>query len=245
MCLEKYCVLGYEAVAVESAVEALNTMKNAQEAGQPFSLVILDYLMPDMDGFELAERINQDHSLSGSTMIMLTSAGQRGDARRCVNLGITAYCLKPIKQSKLFEIISTALNKSSEGEKKAALVTRHSVREGKKCLSVLLAEDNAINQKLATRILQKMGHAVTIAENGKEALQILEIARFDIILMDVQMPEMDGFEATKSIRQKEIITGGHIPIVAMTAHRCQETGKSAWRQEWMVMFRNRLTHKNS
>ena len=141
---------GMKPVAVESAVEALNTMKNAQEAGQPFSLVILDYLMPDMDGFELAERINQDHSLSGSTMIMLTSAGQRGDARRCVNLGITAYCLKPIKQSELFEIISTALNKSSEGEKKPALVTRHSVREGKRCLSVLLAEDNAINQKLAT-----------------------------------------------------------------------------------------------
>ncbi len=209
---------GMKPVAVESAIEALNTMKNAQEVGQPFSLVILDYLMPDMDGFELAERINRDHSLSGSKMIMLTSAGQRGDAGRCVNLGITAYCLKPIKQSELFEIISTALNKSSEGEKNPTLVTRHSVREGKRCLSVLLAEDNAINQKLATRILQKMGHAVTIAENGKEALQILEIARFDIILMDVQMPEMDGFEATKSIRQKEIITGGHIPIVAMTAH---------------------------
>ena len=174
--------------------------------------------MPDMDGFELAERINKDHSLSGVTMIMLTSAGQRGDARRCMNVGITAYCLKPIKQSELFAIISTALNKSSGGEKRPALVTRHSVREVKRCLSVLLAEDNAINQKLATRILQKMGHTVTIAENGREALQILENARFDIILMDVQMPEMDGFEATSSIREKERITGGHIPIVAMTAH---------------------------
>ena len=98
------------------------------------------------------------------------------------------------------------------------LVTRHSVREVKRFLQCVLAEDNAINQKLATRILQKMGHTVTIAENGKEALQILENGRFDIILMDVQMPEMDGFEATRSIREKERITGGHTPIVAMTAH---------------------------
>ena len=209
---------GMKPVAVESAIDALNTMKNAQEAGQPFLLVLLDYLMPDMDGFELAERINEDHSLSGVTMIMLTSAGQRGDARRCMNVGITAYCLKPIKQSELFEIISTALNKSSEGSKRPALVTRHSVREVKRSLNVLLAEDNAINQKLATRILEKMGHNVTIAENGREALEILENMRFDIILMDVQMPEMDGFEATSSIREKEKITGGHIPIVAMTAH---------------------------
>jgi two-component system, sensor histidine kinase and response regulator len=135
-----------------------------------------------------------------------------------MNVGITAYCLKPIKQSELFEIISTALNKSSEGAKRPALVTRHSVREVKRSLSVLLAEDNAINQKLATRILEKMGHNVTIAENGREALEILEKMRFDIILMDVQMPKMDGFEATSSIREKEKITGGHIPIVAMTAH---------------------------
>ncbi len=209
---------GMKPVAVESAIDALITMKNAQEVGQPFSLVLLDYLMPDIDGFELAERINKDHSLSGATMIMLTSAGQRGDARRCMNVGITAYCLKPIKQSELFAVISTALNKSSEGERRPSLVTRHSVREVKRCLSVLLAEDNAINQKLVTRILQKMGHSVTIAENGREALQILEDRCFDIILMDVQMPEMDGFEATKSIREKERIIGGHIPIVAMTAH---------------------------
>ncbi|MCX5874657.1 MAG: response regulator [Deltaproteobacteria bacterium] len=209
---------GMMPVALESAIDALKTMKNAQEVGQPFSLVILDYLMPDIDGFELAERINQDPSLSGVTMIMLTSAGQRGDARRCMNSGITAYCQKPIKQSELFEIISTALNKSSGGEKKPALVTRHTVREGKRSLNALLAEDNAINQKLATRILEKMGHTVTIAENGQEVLKTLESKRFDIILMDVQMPEMDGFEATRSIREKERITGGHIPIVAMTAH---------------------------
>ena len=209
---------GMRPVAVESATEALKTMRNAQELGQPFSLVLIDYLMPDINGFELAERINQDHSLSGVTMIMLTSAGQRGDARRCMNVGIAAYCLKPIKQSELFAVISTALNKSSEGERRPSLVTRHSVREVKKCLSVLLAEDNAINQKLATRILQKMGHTVTIAENGKEALHILKNTHFDIILMDVQMPEMDGFEVTRFIREKERIIGGHISILAMTAH---------------------------
>ncbi len=226
---------GMRPVAVEGATVALEAMKDAQDVGQPFSLVLLDYLMPDIDGFELAERINKDPNLSGVTMIMLTSAGQRGDAHRCMNLGIAAYCLKPIKQSELFEIISTALNKPSRSEKRPSLVTRHSVREGKRCLNVLLAEDNAINQKLASRILQKMGHTVTIAENGMKVLQNLESKRFDVILMDVQMPEMDGFQATKAIREKEKISGGHIPIIAMTAHamsgdkeRCLATGMDGY-----------------
>ncbi|MGC8660143.1 MAG: response regulator, partial [Desulfomonilaceae bacterium] len=209
---------GMAPVTVESASEALETMQDSLRVGKPFSLVILDYLMPDVDGFELAERINEDPNLSGVTMIMLTSAGQRGDASRCLKLGIKGYCLKPVKQSDLFEIISSSLNKSPVDQIRPTLVTRHSLREGKRRLRVLLAEDNAINQTLATRILEKMGHAVTVAKNGIEVLDACERDRFDVILMDVQMPEMDGFEATRLIRQKERGTATHIPIIAMTAH---------------------------
>ncbi len=209
---------GMKPVAVESAIEALGVMKRARQDEQPFVLVILDHMMPDIDGFELAERMNSDPDLSGVTKIMLTSAGQRGDAYRCVDLGISAYCTKPIKQSELLDIISKALNKVPTNEIKPTLVTRHSLRERKRFLKVLLAEDNVINQRLASTILQKRGHMVAIAENGKEALQILQNGRFDVILMDVQMPEMDGFQATMAIREKEKISGEHIPIFAMTAH---------------------------
>ncbi|MGC8605168.1 MAG: response regulator, partial [Desulfomonilaceae bacterium] len=206
-------------VAVENASAALNALKSAKDKGQPFVLVILDHMMPDIDGFELAELINADPNFSGLAKIMLTSAGQRGDAHKCLNLGISAYCLKPIKQSELLGLIAKAIKKAPDDEHKPSLTTRHSLRERKRFLKVLLAEDNVINQKLAATILQKMGHNVTIAQNGKEALRKIEKSHFDIILMDVQMPEMDGFQATRAIREKERATGGgHTPIFAMTAH---------------------------
>jgi PAS domain S-box-containing protein len=209
---------GMKPVAVEGATAALDALKIAKDIGKPFVLVLLDHMMPDIDGFELAERINSDPGFSGLAKIMLTSAGQRGDAHRCLNLGISAYCLKPIKQSELLNLISKALNKAPDDELKPSLITRHSLRERRRFLKVLLAEDNVINQKLAATILQKMGHLVTIAENGEEALRKIENSYFDVILMDVQMPEMDGFQATRAIREKEKITGGHTPIFAMTAH---------------------------
>lgn len=226
---------GMKPVMAESANVALSAIHHAGEINEPFTMVLLDHKMPEIDGFELAERINQDPSLSGITMIMLTSTGQRGDASRCMNLGISAYLLKPIKQSELFEIISSEVNRSSSRDHKRSLVTRHSLRESKRRLNVLLVEDNLINQKLATRILQKMGHSVTVAGNGKEALENLESKLFDVVLMDIQMPEMDGFQATLSIRETERIKGGHIPIVAMTAHamsgdreRCLEAGMDSY-----------------
>ncbi len=209
---------GMKPVAVDSATDALVALKSAKDIGQPFVLVLLDHMMPDIDGFELAERINSDPDFSGLAKIMLTSAGQRGDAHRCINLGIAAYCLKPIKQTELLNLISKALNKAPDDELKPSLITRHSLRERRRFLKVLLAEDNVINQKLAATILQKMGHIVTIAENGEEALSKIENSHFDVILMDIQMPEMDGFQATRAIREKEKGSGGHIPIFAMTAH---------------------------
>ena len=157
---------------------------------------------------------------------MLTSAGQRGDSARCRDLGISAYLTKPIKQSDLFDAIVTVLALRSQKADEGALVTRHSlravpsalVRGTSRRLRILLAEDNEINQRLAMTVLSKWGHSVAVASNGREAVEAVERERFDLVLMDVQMPVLDGFEATGIIRHKESERGGRIPIVAMTAH---------------------------
>jgi CheY-like chemotaxis protein len=169
-----------------------------------------------MDGFMLAETIRKDpHPIPG-TILMLTSSGQIGDAARCRELGISAYLMKPIRQRELFDAILTTLNRKPE--ETSHLVTRHSLREEKGRLRVLLAEDNAINQRLAVRLLEKRGYLVHVSGTGKEAVQELEREAYDLVLMDIQMPEMNGFEATLAIREKEKHTGGHIPIIAMTAN---------------------------
>jgi CheY-like chemotaxis protein/HPt (histidine-containing phosphotransfer) domain-containing protein len=165
---------------------------------------------------------------------MLTSAGERGDASRCVSLGISAYLLKPIKQSELLFTLSKVLQGPPSPETQS-LITRHSIRESRRRLRILLAEDNPVNQKVAAKMLERMGHTVLIAENGTEVLGALEKQSFDLILMDIQMPEVDGFEATRSIRERERDTGEHLPIVAMTAHamkgdkeRCLEAGMDGY-----------------
>ena len=151
--------------------------------------------------------------------MMLTSAGQRGDGARCRELGVKAYLIKPIKQSELRDAILAAISKGEEQKGRDALVTRHSLRENHRVLRVLLAEDNKVNQVFAKRLLEQRGHTVVVANNGLEALARLETATFDMVLMDVQMPEMDGFEATRAIREKEQSSGDHhLPILALTAH---------------------------
>jgi two-component system sensor histidine kinase/response regulator len=152
--------------------------------------------------------------------MMLTSAGHRGDAARCQELGVAAYLLKPIRQSELREAIARVLGAHAENGA-IPLITRFSLHDGRDpsaSLRVLLAEDNPVNQRLAVRLLEKRGHHVVVAGNGAEALAAMEKHDFDLVFMDVQMPEMDGLEATAVIRGKEKITGKHQPIIALTAH---------------------------
>jgi PAS domain S-box-containing protein len=215
---------------------ALRILEEALAAGNPFPLVLLDAQMPEMDGFTLAERIKKNHGLAGATVMMLTSVGFLGDAERCRDLGIAVYLTKPIRQIELLEAICVVMATAPQAKAATApLVTRHSLREGRPHLKILLAEDNFVNQTLAVRLLEKRGHMVTVAGNGKEAIAALDKQDFNIILMDVQMPVMDGFEAAAAIRAKERETGAHIRIIAMTAHalkgdeaRCIAAGMDAY-----------------
>jgi two-component system, sensor histidine kinase and response regulator len=200
-----------------SGKEGIEALESAASAGTPFPLVLLDAQMPGMDGFLLAERIKRNPKLTGATIMMLTSAGQRGDASRCRELGIAVYLIKPIRQSELLEAILAALGKPV-GMERATVITRHTLREKRRKLQILLAEDNAVNQQLALRLLEKRGHTVKLASDGNEAVTLFKKSAFDVVLMDVQMPVMDGLQATAAIRREEESTGAHVPIIAMTAH---------------------------
>jgi CheY-like chemotaxis protein len=202
---------------VENGQQALESLAQAVEAHKPFALVLTDANMPEMNGFQLAEEIRKKPELSGAAVMMLSSGGQRGDAARCRQLGLAGYLTKPVDQAELLEAVLRVVGLKRTTEK-PALVTRHSLREEGRPLHILLAEDNLVNQKLASSVLEKQGHNVAIAANGRQALEALENESFDLVLMDVQMPEMDGFEATALIRKREEATGTHLPIIAMTAH---------------------------
>jgi len=226
-------------VLTDGGQMALAAMEQARLERRPFPLVILDAQMPDMDGFTVAQAIKHDPKLSGSVVIMLTSAGLREDAARCRELGIKAYLSKPIRRSDLLSAIKAALaaqiGAQGAAETDLLLVTRHTLRESRGRLQILLAEDNAVNQVLAVRLLEKRGHTVIVTATGKGALEAWEKARFDLILMDVQMPEMDGLEATRVIREREKASGGHVPIIGLTAHalvgykeQCLEAGMDAY-----------------
>jgi signal transduction histidine kinase/DNA-binding response OmpR family regulator len=206
--------------SVEGGEEALGQLAFARDAGFPYRLILTDMHMPKMDGFGLVERIRQRAQLATTTIMMLTSADHRGDAARCQELGVVAYLLKPIRQSELREAIAGALGAKEQGGV-IPLITRfplHDEREPSEFLSVLLVEDNAVNQRLAARLLEKRGHRVVVAANGWEALAALEKNGFDLVLMDIQMPEMDGIEATAAIRKKEQLSGKHQAVIALTAH---------------------------
>jgi len=208
--------------SVEDGEEALVQLSSAQNAGEPYALVLTDMHMPKMDGFSLIEQIRQRRELSAAIIMMLTSAGHRGDGARCQELGVAAYLLKPIRQSELREAIARVLGAPVQ-KGAIPLVTRYSLqdaRDPQTILSVLVAEDNAVNQLLATRLLEKRGHRVVMTANGREALEALVKDRFDLVLMDVQMPEMDGLQATVALREKEKEKGDgfHQPVIALTAH---------------------------
>jgi len=211
---------GMKPTLADNGRQALETLAQAREAHKPFPLVLTDGNMPEMDGFQLAEEIRKNPELSGATVMMLTSGGQRGDAARCRELGLAGYLTKPVGQGELLDAVLRVAGSKGSTEK-PAVVTRHSLREERRPLRILLAEDNLVNQTLASRLLEKHGHNVVTTGNGREALERLENESFDLVLMDVQMPEIDGFEATATIRKKEETTGTHLPVVAMTAHAMQ------------------------
>jgi PAS domain S-box-containing protein len=229
-------LIGWKArpTAVEDGVAALRSLKAAADRGTPFRLVLLDCVMAEINGFEVAARIKADPQLAGTRLIMLSSSGVSGESAACRERRIDAYLVKPIKQPELLEAILTCLGQpeavSTPAQPNAA-PTNEPKAQRPRGLKILLAEDNSVNQVLAVKMLEKAGHEVMVAGNGAEVLIRLETDSYDVILMDLQMPEMDGFEATSLIREHECERGGHVPIVALTAHamkgdreRCLESG---------------------
>ncbi|HEV2118146.1 MAG TPA: response regulator [Terriglobales bacterium] len=216
--LEFTSAWGMRAVATPNGELALQTMKAACQERSPFRVVLLDCRMPGMDGFSLAELIHGDPALAGTVIMMLTSDAQRGDAARCRELGISVYLVKPVLKKELLQALRAALGTTAAARLADQVVTRHTLREARSGLHILLAEDNAVNQAVMHRLLQKLGHVPVLAANGREALATLQAQKIDLVFMDVQMPEMDGFAATAEIRRREQPTGEHLPIVAMTAH---------------------------
>ncbi|TWU36128.1 PAS domain-containing protein [Novipirellula artificiosorum] len=206
---------GMKPTLASGTEEAIAKLEAASQDQTPFGLTIADVNMPDLDGFDFAEKVRERKTASEMPIIMLTSGGRPGDKQRRDELKIADRLMKPVKQSELFDSVVRALGVTVCEDDP----THHSHDHyGLDELEVLLAEDNVVNQKLAVGVLRKHGHQVTIANNGKEAIEWLAKKEFDLVLMDVQMPEMDGLEATKAIRNAEKETGKHMPIIAMTAH---------------------------
>jgi PAS domain S-box-containing protein len=203
---------------VDGGQAALAKLTEARDAGTPYALVLLDARMPEMDGYTVAARLRQDPTLVGATILMLASPDLAGDAARCRELGISTYLTKPLAQSDLWGAIMTTLRKPAHDDRPAPPVPPAILSDRPRGWRILLAEDNVVNQMLAVRMLEKRGHQVAVVGTGKAALAALAQHSFDLILMDVQMPELDGFEATATIRARERNSGGHLPIIAMTAH---------------------------
>ncbi len=210
----------------ESGLSALACIKKAQSAAIPYDLVLTDAHMPEMDGFSLVEHIRADPNIGQSLVIMmLTSGGHPKDAARCRELGLSAYLTKPLRRSELRQAILNAVASAKGLPAHSPGESRHAFRERRRIsasLNILLAEDNLVNQHLTRLLLEKRSHNVAVVCNGREALQALDQQVYDLLLMDIQMPEMDGFDATALIRKNEEVTGDHLPIIAMTAHAMKE-----------------------
>jgi two-component system sensor histidine kinase/response regulator len=222
---------GMEPTCASNGREALELLETAARARKLFPLMLLDAMMPQIDGFQLAAQIKANRSLKKTIIVMLSSAGQVDAPERCRQAGISLYLTKPVKQSELLDAIMSALGDDSRWSRRAEITQFASEFKPSRPLRILLAEDHPVNQRLATRILEKWGHEIVVAANGIRAIEEFQRTTFDLILMDVQMPDMGGLEATQRIREFEKSRGTHIPIVAMTAHaikgdreQCLEAG---------------------
>ena len=228
---------GMRAEAVASAESALSELSAAQQADDPYGLILTDVHMPTMDGFDLTREIRRRQGPEPATIMMLSSGGQGGDSARCEELGVAAYVLKPIRESELRGAIARALvrtptNKGIPQGTRDASKDQPAQGPG---LSILIAEDHPVNQMLLTRLLEKRGHSVIVAANGKRALELATKGSFDLLLMDVQMPEMDGMEATRLLRERESKAGTRLTVIGVTAHamagdreRCLQAGMDGY-----------------
>jgi CheY-like chemotaxis protein len=211
--------------SADSGAAALELLRLTAEKGKPYDLAILDLMMPGMDGFELARAIKSDPAFAAIPLVLLTSFGHRGDGAIAREAGVAAYITKPVRQNQLFQCLTSVvgqlsgLNEIPIADQTAAIVTKHSLADAKANSNklILIAEDNIVNQKVAVLQLQKLGYRADAVADGLEALEALARIPYDLVLMDCQMPEMDGYEATVEIRRREGTTK-HTPIVAMTAH---------------------------
>jgi PAS domain S-box-containing protein len=207
---------GMRPTLVDGGQAAIETLMAAEREGRPFRLILLDAQMPDLDGFGVAEAVLRQPALAGATIMMLTSSGRYGDIERCRELGIAVHLTKPVREADLYEALCRIVEGASPKAASQAAPSVTPIAGGGR--KILLAEDNVINQRVAVGLLTKRGHQVRVAATGQAALDALDEERFDVVLMDVQMPVMGGFEATAIIRAREKTSGGHLPIIAMTAH---------------------------
>lgn len=226
---------GFQPEVVGDSEETFRRLRGAAAAGDPFGLLLLAGAAQGEEGFEIARRVKQDPETATTPIILLAAAGQRGDAARCRALGIEAYLSKPLLAVDLLQAIRSILNTADDARDDALLVTKHSLAESRRRLRLLVVEDNAVNRVVAARLLEKRGHSVAQAEHGRQAVEAIDRERFDAVVMDIQMPEMDGFEATALVRRRESVEGGHLPIIALTAHalkgdeeRCRAAGMDAY-----------------
>ena len=229
---------GMRAIAAPTVKDALIRLRQAKNAGEPFSLVLTDVHLPDGDGFTLVEKINRQPALADASIMMFTPGHKLVEAARCRDLGVVAYITKPIRTHELREALRAAHSNALRAPGDVPVLVRTDSRIEKRvvrALRILLAEDNPINQRLTLRLLEKRGHIVVAAGDGVEALEALDRDAFDLVLMDVQMPRMDGFQVTAIVREREKLIGGHLPIFAMTAHvlkgdeeRCLSAGMDGY-----------------